>query len=94
MKFVAWIASLLAALVGFFSIKKRIEKAAIAKEHRQLNLAVKAVEKQLKKNDKVIDKQAQAKIETIRKATTEILERQTTGADANALVKKIKARAR
>ena len=90
MKVIAWLSSLLVAFVGLFSIKKRIEARAIAKQHRRLNKAVRLVEKELKKNDQKIDAIAQAKIETIKKATTEILSRQSTGTDANALIKKVK----
>lgn len=90
MKVLAWLASIFAAVAGFFSIKKGIESRALAKQQRQLNKAIRVVEKQLKKTDDAIDAQSRKKIETIRKATTEILQKQTTGADANALVKKIR----
>ncbi len=90
MKVFAWLASIFAAFAGFFSIKKRIEKNAQLKQQRQLSKAVKVVEKQLKKTDDALDERAREKIETIRKATTEILAKKPTGKDANALVKKIR----
>lgn len=90
MKVFAWLASIFAAVAGLFSIKKRIESRAIAKQQRQLNKAIKVVERQLKKTDDELDQKAREKIETIRKATTEILAKRPTGKDANALVKKIR----
>lgn len=90
MKVFAWLASIFAAVAGFFSIKKRIESRVIAKQQRQLNKAIKVVERQLKKTDDELDQKAREKIETIRKATTEILAKRPTGKDANALVKKIR----
>ena len=95
MKFFAWIASALAALAGLFSVKKRIEDAAIRREKKKVEKAVRFVESQLAKSDKQIDEQTAEKIKAIQKATTEILEKKSaTGADANAMIRKVKGRNR
>tara|TARA_Y100001973_G_C5137898_1_gene301337 strand:+ start:738 stop:1019 length:282 start_codon:yes stop_codon:yes gene_type:complete len=90
MKAVLWLSSVFAAILGFFSIKKRIETRAVQKERKQLNKAVKVIEKQLRKTDKRLDEQARKKIETIQKATAEILQKTPRGSDANALITKIR----
>ena len=93
MKLFAWIASLLATVAGLFSIKKRIEVAAIRRENKKVEKAVRFVESQLAKSDKAIDEQTAEKIKAIQKATTEILEKKVvTGGDANALIRKVKGR--
>ena len=95
MKFFAWIASALAALAGLFSVKKRIEDAAIRREKKKVEKAVRFVESQLAKSDRQIDEQTAEKIKAIKKATTEILEKkQATGADANAMIRKVRGRNR
>ena len=67
--------------------------AAIAKEHRKLNKAVRVVEAQLAKKDREIDAAAAEKIKTIQKATAEVLSKsKITGTDANALIKKVKGK--
>jgi len=92
-KVLSWIASLVAAIVGIFAVKRHVERLAVLREKRELNRAVKAIEKQLAKQDSILDAQARAKIETIRNATREILKKTgSTGADANALIEKVKGK--
>jgi len=87
----AWIVSVLASVAGLFAIKRHVEKVAIARERRELNKAVTAIEKQLAKQDSRLDAQSKAKIETIRNATREILNKTSaTGSDANALISKVR----
>ena len=86
-----WIVSVLASVAGLFAIKKHIEKIALVRERRELGKAVTAIEKQLAKQDSRLDAQSKAKIETIRSATREILNKtSTTGSDANALISKVR----
>ena len=88
-----WLGSIVAAIGSLFAIKKHVERAAIAREHRKLNKAVKVVEAQLAKTDREIDAAAAEKIKTIQKATAEVLSKsKITGADANALIKKVKGK--
>lgn len=88
-----WLASIVAAIGSLFAIKKHIERAAIAREHRKLNKAVRVVEAQLAKTDREIDAAAAEKIKTLQKATAEVLSKsKITGTDANALIKKVKGK--
>tara|TARA_R100000808_G_scaffold14529_1_gene34263 strand:- start:26371 stop:26658 length:288 start_codon:yes stop_codon:yes gene_type:complete len=87
---VSWLLGVFGAIAGLFAVKKHVERIAVAKERRQLNAAVKAVERQLAKTDRRIDKQAEEKIKTIRAATNDILNSTTSGSDANALIAKVK----
>lgn len=87
----SWLAGLVAAVAGLFAVKRHVERLAVAKDRRELNKAVKAVERQLAKTDAKLDEQAEEKIKTIRNATKQILEQTAVrGSDANAFVKKIR----
>ena len=84
---IKWLLGIISAVLGFFSFRKY----SALREHRELNRAVRAVEKQLAKNDAVLDEQARKKIEGIRSATRDILNRTSrTGGDANALIEKVR----
>lgn len=92
-KVFAWIASLIASVLGLFAVKRHVERLAVLREKRELSQAVKAVEKQLAKQDAILDSKSRAKIETIRNATREILKKTgATGDDANALIEKVRGR--
>lgn len=82
-----WLSAIGGFIASIFAVKKHIERAAIARDRRQLEKAVKAVEKQLARKDAEIDSQAAEKIKTIQQAAEKALAKLTkTGADANALI--------
>lgn len=86
---ISWLLGLAAAAAGLFAFRRHIESLAAAKERRELKRAVRTVEKQLKKEDQRLDDVARARIETIRKATREILSKTPTGKTANDLIKRV-----
>ena len=85
-----WLSAIGGVIASIFSVKKHIERAAVARDRRQLEKAVKAVEKQLARKDAEIDSQAAEKMKTIQQAAEKALSKPTkTGADANALIASI-----
>lgn len=85
-----WLSAIGGFIASIFAVRKHIERAAVARDRRQLEKAVKAVEKQLARKDAEIDSQAAEKIKTIQQAAEKALAKPTkTGADANALIASI-----
>jgi len=85
-----WLSAIGGFIASIFAVKKHVQRAAVARDRRQLEKAVKAVEKQLARKDAEIDSQATEKIRTIQQAAEKALAKRTkTGADANALIASI-----